>query len=60
MSSRVARISHYDFDENMANSMTRGLVGDTAFVFLPNITPQITFYLTLAVQLVRYDIGMLR
>lgn len=33
--------------------MTRGLVGDTSFAVLPNITPRTTFILTLAAQIVR-------
>ena len=32
------------------NSVTRGLVGDTAFAVLPEITPRITFILTLLFQ----------
>ena len=34
------------------NSVTRGLVGDTAFAVLPEITPRMTFILTLLFQLV--------
>lgn len=34
------------------NSVTRGLVGDTSFAVLPNITPRMTFVLTLAAQIV--------
>jgi alpha-1,3-glucosyltransferase len=33
------------------NSVTRGLVGDTAFAVLPEITPRMTFVLTIASQL---------
>ncbi|KXL47901.1 glycosyltransferase family 57 protein [Acidomyces richmondensis BFW] len=33
------------------NSVTRGLVGDTAFAVLPNISPRVTFILTLAAQI---------
>ncbi|KAK6389810.1 glycosyl transferase [Meristemomyces frigidus] len=33
------------------NSVTRGLVGDTSFAVLPNITPRMTFVLTLAAQI---------
>lgn len=36
-----------------AESVTRGLVGDTAFAVLPDITPRMTFVLTLAAQMVR-------
>ncbi|GAM90368.1 hypothetical protein ANO11243_084110 [Dothideomycetidae sp. 11243] len=32
------------------DSVTRGLVGDTAFAVLPEITPRITFLLTIAAQ----------
>lgn len=32
-------------------SVTRGLVGDTAFAVLPEITPRMTFILTLAAQI---------
>ncbi|KAL8674443.1 MAG: hypothetical protein Q9168_001176 [Polycauliona sp. 1 TL-2023] len=38
-------------DENAVNSVTRGLVGDTSFACLPNISPRTTFLLTLASQL---------
>lgn len=34
------------------NSVTRGLVGDTSFAVLPDISPRMTFVLTLAAQLV--------
>jgi alpha-1,3-glucosyltransferase len=33
-------------------SVTRGLVGDTTFAVLPNITPRMSFILTLAAQIV--------
>jgi hypothetical protein len=33
-------------------SVTRGLVGDTAFAVLPDISPKMTFVLTLLFQLV--------
>jgi len=35
------------------NSVTRGLVGNSSFAVLPNITPRMTFILTLAAQIVR-------
>lgn len=35
------------------NSVTRGLVGDSSFACLPNISPRTTFVLTLASQTVR-------
>lgn len=34
------------------NSVTRGLVGDTSFAVLPDISPRMTFVLTLAAQIV--------
>jgi len=39
-------------DKEAVNSVTRGLVGDTSFAVLPNISPQVCFGLTLAFQLV--------
>ncbi|KAK0291105.1 glycosyl transferase [Friedmanniomyces endolithicus] len=33
------------------NSVTRGLVGDTSFAVLPNISPRTTFVMTLAAQI---------
>jgi alpha-1,3-glucosyltransferase len=39
-------------DKEAVNSVTRGLVGDTSFAVLPNITPEQCFGLTLAFQLV--------
>lgn len=41
-----------DVDKSAVNSVTRGLVGDSTFAVLPNITPQQCFGLTLAFQLV--------
>lgn len=41
-------------DTNAVNSVTRGLVGDTSFAVLPNITPRMTFILTLAAQIVSH------
>lgn len=38
-------------DTTAINSVTRGLVGDTAFAVLPEITPRVTFILTLVFQL---------
>ncbi|KAI9675342.1 MAG: glycosyl transferase [Caeruleum heppii] len=38
-------------DSTAINSVTRGLVGDTAFAVLPGITPRTTFLLTLLFQL---------
>ena len=43
-------------DQDAVNSVTRGLVGDTSFAVLPNITPRMTFILTLAAQIVRQSI----
>ena len=39
-------------NEEAVKSVTRGLVGDTAYAVLPNITPQQCFGLTLSFQLV--------
>lgn len=39
--------------QGAVNSVTRGLVGDTAFAVLPDITPRMTFVLTLMAQIVR-------
>lgn len=39
-------------DEQALHSVTRGLVGDTAFAVLPPITPEHCFGLTLALQLI--------
>lgn len=39
-------------DREAVNSVTRGLVGDTSFAVLPDITPRLTFMLTLAAQIV--------
>ncbi len=39
-------------DTAAVTSVTRGLVGDTSFAVLPNITPRATFFLTLAAQIV--------
>ena len=40
-------------DQKAVNSVTRGLVGDTSFAVLPNVSPRTTFGLTLAFQCVR-------
>lgn len=37
-------------DQSAVNSVTRGLVGDTAFAVLPDISPRTTFLLTLFFQ----------
>ena len=39
-------------DRNAITSVTRGLVGDTAFAILPNITPRTCFILTVFFQIV--------
>ena len=39
-------------DTSAVDSGTRGLVGDTAFAVLPNISPSTTFALTLCFQIV--------
>ncbi|KAF2675483.1 dolichyl glycosyltransferase [Microthyrium microscopicum] len=38
-------------DASAVHSVTRGLVGDTAFAVLPEITPRMTFLLSIATQL---------
>ena len=40
-----------NIDVSAVNSATRGLVGDTAFAVLPEVTPRTTFLLTLLFQL---------
>lgn len=40
-------------DHAALTSVTRGLVGDSSFAVLPNISPRATFILTLFAQLVR-------
>ena len=40
-------------DHTAVNSVTRGLVGDTSFAVLPNISPKATFILTVFLQMVR-------
>jgi len=39
-------------NERAVSSLTRGLVGDTSFAVLPEITSRITFIITLVAQLV--------
>ncbi|KAL9014747.1 MAG: hypothetical protein Q9173_000611 [Seirophora scorigena] len=39
-------------DYSAAKSVTRGLIGDSSFSWLPNVSPRITFILTLASQVV--------
>jgi hypothetical protein len=46
-------------DSSAVQSVTRGLVGDTAFAVLPNITPRMTFVLTLAAQIVGFSLLLL-
>ena len=41
-----------DVNKDAINSVTRGLVGDTSFAVLPNVTPAQCFGLTLAFQVV--------
>jgi alpha-1,3-glucosyltransferase len=47
----VAPYLHIPVNASAINSVTRGLVGDTAFAVLPAISPRLTFILTLASQL---------
>ena len=42
-------------DASALNSVTRGLVGDTAFAVLPEVTPRMTFLLTILFQLVGFS-----
>lgn len=39
-------------NQDAVNSVTRGLIGDTSFAVLPDITPFVTFILTLGFQIV--------
>ena len=39
-------------DQNAVSSVTRGLIGDSSFAVLPNISPETTFVLTLFFQIV--------
>ena len=39
-------------DQSALNSVTRGLVGDSSFAVLPDISPETTFVLTLFFQIV--------
>lgn len=41
-------------NEAAVNSVTRGLVGDTSFAVLPDITPRMTFLLTIFFQMVSW------
>ncbi|KAL8999080.1 MAG: hypothetical protein Q9169_001968 [Polycauliona sp. 2 TL-2023] len=41
----------YAINGNAVNSVTRGMVGDTSFACLPNISPKTTFLLTLGSQM---------
>lgn len=42
-------------DGEAINSVTRGLVGDTSFAVLPDVSPRATFVLTLAAQIVSWS-----
>lgn len=48
----VAPFAGLPVDQTAVNSVTRGLVGDTSFAVLPEITPETTFALTLLFQIV--------
>lgn len=52
LQSSVAPKLRLSVDQAALNSVTRGLVGDSSFAVLPNISPRATFILTLFVQLV--------
>jgi len=47
----VAPYLNLPVDHSAINSVTRGLVGDTSFAVLPEITPRQTFILTIITQL---------
>jgi alpha-1,3-glucosyltransferase len=47
----LAPYLHLPVNHSALHSVTRGLVGDTSFAVLPEITPRMTFLLTLATQL---------
>ena len=48
----LAPYLNLSIDTSAINSVTRGLVGDTSFAVLPNITPQHCFALTVTLQLI--------
>jgi alpha-1,3-glucosyltransferase len=52
LKSPVAPYLKLPIKEDALNSVTRGLVGDTSFAVLPDITPRHTFILTILSQLV--------
>jgi alpha-1,3-glucosyltransferase len=47
----VAPYLNLPVNQDAINSVTRGLVGDTAFAVLPEITPRHTFILTIGTQI---------
>jgi alpha-1,3-glucosyltransferase len=49
----VAPYLGLEVDQSAVKSVTRGLVGDTSFAVLPEITARTTFLLTLVFQIVR-------
>lgn len=50
---KAAPIIGLTIDQAATKSVTRGLVGDTAFAVLPDITPRATFIMTILAQMVR-------
>ena len=48
----VAPILGLPVDQSAVTSVTRGLVGDSMFAVLPNVSPKATFLLTLFFQIV--------
>jgi len=44
-------------NESAVSSLTRGLVGDTSFAVLPEITSRMTFVITLIAQLVQIHLS---
>ena len=54
LTSIVAPYLNLSVNREAINSVTRGLVGDTSFAVLPDISPRMTFVLTLAAQIVSH------
>ncbi|KAL9061544.1 MAG: hypothetical protein Q9162_000076 [Coniocarpon cinnabarinum] len=49
---RLAPMLQLSVDESALQCVTRGLVGDTSFAVLPEITPRTTFVLTIVFQII--------
>ena len=50
----------FTVDQSALNSVTRGLVGDSSFAVLPNVSPKTTFALTLGFQFVSLTTVLIR